>query len=147
MILCDVNVLVYAHREDASPEHDAYASWLTAMAIGPADFGLSEAVMSGFVRIVTNPRIFKDPTPPKLALQFCGELRKRPQAKILRPGSRNWEIFESLCRQTDARGKLVADAWHAALAIECGCEWITTDSDFSRFSGLKWRHPLRPEKA
>ena len=143
MILPDVNVLVYAHRKDASPEHDAYAAWLTEMATGPGDFGLSEAVLSGFARIVTNPRIFKDPTPPELALRFCKELRIRPQARILQPGHRNWEIFENLCRRTAARGKLVADAWHAALAIECGCEWITTDSDFSRFPGLTWRHPLK----
>jgi len=144
VILCDVNVLIYAHREEASPEHEAYAAWLTSMATGPSDFGLSEAILSGFVRIVTNPRIFKDPSPPEIALNFCEALRKRPQARILRPGHRNWEIFESLCRRTAARGKLVVDAWHAALAIECGCEWITTDSDFARFPELKWRHPLRP---
>lgn len=142
MILCDVNVLVYAHREDASPEHGAYADWLTVIATGPSEFGLSEAVLSGFIRVVTNPRIFQDPTPLELALQFCEELRKRPQARILRPGNRNWEIFDGLCRKTQARGKLVADAWHAALAIECGCEWITTDGDFARFPGLRWRHPL-----
>jgi toxin-antitoxin system PIN domain toxin len=143
MILCDVNVLIYAHREDASPEHDAFAEWLKAVATGPSDFGLSESVLSGFVRIVTNPCVFKDPTPQEIALRFCGALRKRPQSRVLRPGARNWEIFTGLCQQTQARGKLVADAWHAALAIECGCEWISTDSDFARFPGLNWRHPLR----
>jgi toxin-antitoxin system PIN domain toxin len=93
MILCDVNVLVYAHREDASPEHGAYADWLTVIATGPSGFGLSEAVLSGFIRVVTNPRIFQDPTPLELALQFCEELRKRPQARILRPGNRNWKFL------------------------------------------------------
>jgi toxin-antitoxin system PIN domain toxin len=143
MKLCDVNVLVYAHRADASPEHDAYAAWLRDLATLPTAFGLSEAVLSGFVRVVTNPRIFPEPTPLDRALQFCENLRRRPTARILRPGDRNWEIFEGLCRRVQARGKLVADAWHAALAIECGCEWVTTDSDFARFPGLTCVHPLR----
>lgn len=143
MRMCDVNVLIYAHREDASPEHEAYASWLTEMATGPSAFGLSESVLSGFVRIVTNARVFRHPTPLEKALRFCTELRTRPQASLLCPGERNWEIFQNLCRSVNARGKLVADAWHAALAIECGCEWFSTDSDFARFPGLAWRHPLK----
>ena len=44
--------------------------------------------------------------------------------------------------RTQARGSIVADAQHAALAIEHGCEWISFDRDFSRFPGLRWRHPL-----
>lgn len=143
MKLFDVNVLVYAHRVDASPDHRAYASWLRRMATGDSDFGLSEAVLSGFVRVVTNPRVFREPTPPAQAFAFCDQLRRRPHARILRPGARNWDIFRSLCEVTGARGKLIADAGHAALAIECGCEWITTDSDYARFPGLAWSHPLQ----
>lgn len=142
MKLCDVNVLIYAHREDSSAEHQAYADWLISLATGSAAFGISETVLSGFVRIVTNPRVFKEPTPIHDALRFCRNLVSCPQACVLRPGDRNWSIFESLCRQTPASGKLVADAWHAALAIEYDCEWISTDADFSRFEGLRWRHPL-----
>lgn len=142
MILCDVNVLIYAHREE-SAEHHAYAAYLTKLAQGETAFGLSDAVLSGFVRIVTNPRVFREPTPLRVALDFCENLRSRPQAVMLRPGPRNWEIFRKLCEDLPASGKLVADAWHAALAIEHGCEWISTDSDFSRFSRLRWHHPLR----
>ena len=58
------------------------------------------------------------------------------------PGARHWAIFERLCKHAGAKGNLVADAYLAALAIERGCEWVTTDRDFSRFEGLKWRHPL-----
>jgi predicted nucleic acid-binding protein len=61
---------------------------------------------------------------------------------IVSPGRKHWEIFLRLCREGDARGNLVSDAYHAALAIENGCEWITTDRDFARFPGLKWRSPL-----
>lgn len=142
MKLCDVNVLIYAHRPDASPEHAAYADWLARMATGPKAFGLSEAVLSGFVRIVTNPRVFRDPTPVTTALEFCQRILDRPQACVLRPGDRNWTIFRSICEELPAQGKLVADAWHAALAIEYDCEWISTDADFARFKGLKWCHPL-----
>ncbi len=142
MKLCDVNVLVYAHRPDSTPEHAAYAAWLTTMATGPEAFALSESVLSAFVRIVTNPRVFKDPTPLDLAFRFCNNLRTRPQACILHPGQRNWTIFQDLCEGIPARGKLVADAWHAALAMEFDCDWYSTDSDFARFTRLRWKHPL-----
>ena len=142
MKLFDVNVLVYAHRSDSIAEHSLYAAWLTALASSPAKYGVSEAVLAGFVRVVTNPRIFREPTPIATALNFCVQIRTRSNAVVLRPGPRNWEIFESLCYQTKASGKLTADAWHAALAIEYGCQWNSTDSDFARFPGLEWKHPL-----
>ena len=90
MILPDVNVLVYAHREDTL-DHRAYRDWLESAVNSDAAFGMSDLVISGFVR----------------------------------------------------KGNLVPDARLAAMAIEHGCEWITTDGDFARFPGLRWRHPLR----
>jgi hypothetical protein len=60
---------------------------------------------------------------------------------VVAPGNRHWEIFTRLCRETDAKGNLIADAYLAALAIESGSEWITTDRDYARFPGLRWRHP------
>jgi predicted nucleic acid-binding protein len=62
---------------------------------------------------------------------------------ILRAGERNWQIFQNLCLSLPAKGKLVADAWDAALAIEHGCEWVSTDADFARFPNLNWSPPLR----
>lgn len=102
-------------------------------------------MLSGFVRIATNRRIFGDPTPPDVALSFCRALRERPTCVVLRPGPRHWQIFEDLVLRTTARAGLVADAYHAALAIEYGCTWVTTDGDFARFPGLSWRHPLAPD--
>jgi uncharacterized protein len=52
-------------------------------------------------------------------------------------------ILEDLCRHAGATGKLAADAQHAAVAIEHGCTFVTTDADFDRFPDLRWRHPLR----
>ncbi len=141
MQLPDVNVLIYAHREDA-PEHERYASWLRAAAASPAPFALSEVVLAGFLRIVTNRRIFNPPTPMESAISFCRGLVARPRAVLVAPGRRHWDIFVGLCRRI--QGPLVTDAYLAALAIEHGCELMTTDSDFARFPGLRWGHPLRP---
>jgi toxin-antitoxin system PIN domain toxin len=139
--LVDVNVLVYAHREDA-PDHKRYRSWLETCLNSDAAFGISDLVLSGFVRVVTHPRVFNEPTPTKLALKFAGEIRSRTNCIPVAPGPRHWDIFVRLCEGAGVKGNLVPDAYLAALAIESGSEWISTDRDFSRFSGLKWRHPL-----
>lgn len=141
MILTDVNVLIYAHREDAA-DHTRFRGWLEEVIAGPEAFGVSELVLSGFLRVVTHPRIFHPPTPLTRALEYCDFLRNRPNAVTIVPGERHWDIFTNLCSQARARGNLVADAYFAALAIESGCEWITTDRDYSRFPGLRWRHPF-----
>lgn len=141
MLAPDVNVLVYAHREEL-PEHESYLRWLEATAGGDGAFGLFELVASGFVRVVTHPRVFRTPTPLAVALEFVAELQARPNCVPVRPGARHWGIFERLCRENGVRGNLVADAYLAALAIESGCEWVSSDRDFSRFGGLRWRHPL-----
>lgn len=142
MILPDVNVLVYAFRADA-PDHDRYRAWLEEALGGQESFGLSELVLSGFVRVVTHPRVFAHPTKVDRALHATRIWRDLPNCVPVHPRARHWEIFESLCQGGSCKGNLVADAYLAALAIESGCEWITTDRDFSRFPGLKWRHPLR----
>jgi hypothetical protein len=98
--------------------------------------------MSGFLRVVTHPRIFDPPTPLSMALQFAESIIGHPHALPVCPGERHWEIFVDLCRKVEARGNLVPDAYSAALAIESGNTWVTTDRDYSRFPGLDWKHPL-----
>ncbi|MDF0665981.1 MAG: type II toxin-antitoxin system VapC family toxin [Nitrospira sp.] len=141
MILPDVNVLVYAHRQD-STRHSDYRDWLNQILRSDAAFGISDLVLSGFLRVVTHPRIFGDPTPLAIAMEFVASVRDHPNAVTLAPGERHWDIFQRLCREVNAKGNLVADAYLAALAIETGAEWITTDRDYARFSALRWRHPL-----
>jgi toxin-antitoxin system PIN domain toxin len=143
MFVPDVNVLIYAHRTDSSSDHAAYAEWLTELAIGFEPFALSSLALSGLVRIVTNPRIFRRPSTVDEVFGFIDELVVRPNARVIHPGPRHLEIFEDLCRRSGATGKLAADAQHAAVAVEHGCTLISTDSDFDRFPGLRWRHPLR----
>ena len=141
MILTDVNVLVYAFREDAA-DHRRFRAWLETLIAGPDAFALAEIVLSGFVRVVTHPRIFQPAAPLDSALEFCRVLRNQPNAVVVGPGVRHWEIFTDLCTRAKVRGDLVADAFLAALAIESGCEWISTDRDYSRFPGLRWRTPF-----
>ena len=144
MILPDINVLVYAHVEDSSPDHADYAQWITRLATGPEPFALSLLVLAGFIRVVTNPRVFDPPSTLDQAFAFVSSLVERPTARIVGPGPDHLDILERLCRRARATGKLVADAQHAAVAIEHGCTIVSTDSDFSRFPGLRWQHPLRP---
>src|SRR5580693_2263339 len=73
MQLPDVNVLIYAHRQDA-PEHDRYAAWLRALVEAPEPFAVAEIVLAGFLRIVTNPKVFRPATPMQTALVFCRRL-------------------------------------------------------------------------
>jgi toxin-antitoxin system PIN domain toxin len=142
MLLPDVNVLVYAHRLDA-PDHARYRDWLEGVINGPEAFGLSDHVLSGCLRVLTHPRVFVRPSALDDALAFSDALRSAPNRVRIEPGERHWEIFQTLCREANARGNLIPDAWFAALAIESGSEWITTDRDYARFPGLRWRHPLQ----
>lgn len=134
-------MLVYAHR-GGTAEHEQIGMWLEEVANGSAPFGLSTLVLSGMLRVVTHPRVFADPSPLDTAMEFVEELRARPNCVEIAPGPRHWEIFANLCRDTGATGNEVPDAYHAALAIESGSEWITTDRGFARYEELNWRHPL-----
>ncbi|HTG60182.1 MAG TPA: type II toxin-antitoxin system VapC family toxin [Terriglobia bacterium] len=141
MLLLDVNVLVYGYRKDA-PNHGAYRRWLEQLLAADQAYGMADLVLAGFLRVVTHPRVFNPPSPLEAALRFVDEIRAQPHCVSLAPGPRHWEIFVRLCRAANVKGNLLADAYLAALAIESGSEWITTDRDFSRFPGLRWRHPL-----
>ena len=141
MILTDVNILVYAHRDDA-PDHGSYRAWLEGVVNGDEAYGVSELVLSGFIRVVTHAKVFNKPSPIAAAFEFADQLRGSPNSVRVDPGARHWPIFQRLCLEVGAKGNLVPDAYLAALAIESGCEWITTDRDYSRFAGLRWRHPL-----
>lgn len=141
MILPDVNVLIYAFRSDAE-KHLDHKYWLESVVNGPAVYGISPQVLSGVVRVCTHPRIFARPSSREDTFAFCRALRDQPNATLIMPGERHWSIFETLCGTSQAAGNLVQDAWFAALAIEFGCEWITTDRDYARFPGLSWRSPF-----
>jgi toxin-antitoxin system PIN domain toxin len=141
MLCVDVNVLVYAHRPE-SPRHDGYRSWLEEARRGVEPLGIPGMVQSGFVRVVTHPRVFKEPTPLDTALEFIEAVRGSPATVPIAPGERHWGIFTDLCRQLDARGNRVPDAFLAAMAIEQGATFVSADRGFAGFPGLRWIDPL-----
>lgn len=140
MVLIDVNVLLYAHREDTA-KHGECRAWLEALAGSGEAFGISDLVLSSVLRIATHPRVFSPPTPLDRAIEFCEAIRNLPGCVIISPGARHWQIFLRLCRAAEARGNLVPDAYLSALAQEIGCVLVTTDRDFSRFPGVRWNPP------
>jgi uncharacterized protein len=143
VILPDVNVLIYAFRQDV-PQYALCHTWLQSVVDGDARFGISPLALSAVVRVTTNPRSYRTPSTLEEAFRFCEHLRGQPHCQLVTPGERHWGIFSRLCIDTDTRGSRVTDAWFAALAIEWGCEWITLDRDFARFPGLKWQVPTTP---
>jgi toxin-antitoxin system PIN domain toxin len=142
MLLLDVNICIYAIREDSCADHAAYRTWVSEVLTGEEPVGISELVLSGVIRLLTNHRVFRQPSTTTQALEACTSLRSAPAAIPLRPGPRHWAIFDSLCIEVGAKANTVPDAYHAALAIENGATWITTDRSFARFPGLRWRLPF-----
>ena len=140
MILPDVNVLIYAFRKDVS-QHAVCRAWLDRVVLDEARFGLSRLALGAVVRATTNARTHQTPSTLDDAFGFCEDLLSQPHCQIVEPGERHWGIFQRLCTETQTRGPRVTDAWFAALAIEWGCEWVTTDRDYARFPGLKWSVP------
>jgi hypothetical protein len=141
MLMPDINVLVYAHRADEKV-HQPYLRWLTGVVNGREPFAVSVLVAVGFVRVVTNARIYPLPTPLPTALAVIDQLVAHPRCRVVAPSSQHWRQVADLCRSTGASGKLVADAQHAAIAIAEGCTWVTGDADFGAFAphGLRWEH-------
>lgn len=137
----DVNVLVYAHRPE-SPDHSRYAAWLDAARRVDEPLGVPTLTLSGFLRVVTHPRVFVDPTPLEHALAFVEVLRAAPNHVAIEPGPRHWSVFTRLCRAADVRGNIVPDAYLAAMAVERGAVMCTADRGFGRFDELRWRHPF-----
>jgi toxin-antitoxin system PIN domain toxin len=140
MILPDVNVLVNAFRSDSS-DHRLCRGWLTEVVNGDSRYGISPQVLRGVVRVTTQPKVFSNPSNLFEVIEFCEVLMGQPHCVLISAGTQHWSIFARLCKEADARGNLVSDAWYAALAIEAGCEWVTLDRDYARFAGLKWRVP------
>lgn len=141
MLLFDVNIYVYAHRED-SPHHKVIRAFLEDVLSGSEPVGHSGLALSGFLRIVTHPRIFDPPTDLETALRFTSSILDRPDTLSIEPGSGHRSIFEGLLRRANARGNLIPDAWFAALAMEHGSTWVSTDGDYARFEGLSVLNPL-----
>jgi len=144
MILTDANLLLYAYNRDAA-EHAEARRWLEEQLSAPDLFCFSWQTITAFLRISTNARAFAHPLTTAEATEIVAAWLERPQAVILTPGERHWEIFSNLLLTGQAVGPLVMDAHLAALALEHGCQLATTDRDFARFPGLQTLNPLLQE--
>jgi uncharacterized protein len=139
--ILDANLLLYAYNSDA-PQQSAVARWLTELLESGETIVLLWVTVWAFIRICTNPRIWKNPRPVKEAFAIVDKWLAQPDVILLQAGPRHQELLERLVRKHNATGPLVTDAVLAALAIENGAVLASTDQDFSRFQGLRWINPL-----
>ena len=141
MILVDANILLYA-EDSLHPRHQQAREWWDGQLSRTATVCLCWTVLSAFIRIGTNPRVFERPLSLKQALARVQSWLDQPCTRIVRPTERHWTVFQQMLTDGQAVANLVTDAHLAALAIEHGCELASTDVDFARFPKLKWRNPL-----
>ena len=143
MILVDVNLLLYA-EDSLSPHHDAARRWWDEQLSNSAPVCLCWPVITAFIRIATNARLHQRPLTIKEAIGRVQSWFEQPCVHVINPTEQHWPIFQRLLSEGNATANLVSDAHLAALAIEHNCQLQSTDSDFARFSELKWRNPIAP---
>jgi len=141
MILIDANLLLYAYNASAS-QHDKSRVWLEEVLSGSQLVRVAWLSIWAFLRISTHPRVFERPLSVAEAESIVSAWLQQPIAAVLDPGERYWQIFRGVMRDGQVAGPLVMDAALAALAIEHGATLYSTDRDFLRFPGLKWKNPL-----
>ena len=141
MTLVDANILLYA-EDSLHSRHQQARTWWDDQLSGTGVVCLCWTVMSAFIRIGTNPRVFEHPLSLEQALARVQSWLDQPCTRVVRPTERHWTVFRQVLTDGQAVANLVTDAHLAALAIEHGCELASTDSDFARFPKLKWRNPL-----
>jgi toxin-antitoxin system PIN domain toxin len=141
MLCVDVNVLVHAFRPSA-PRHEHVGPWLDAAVRGAEQLAVLPHVGSAFIRIVTNRRVFREPTPPEEAVEFVDALLSAPRVLLAEPGPGHWRRFTELLRDLRLTGDDVPDAFLAAAAVDLGATLVTSDRGFRRFPGLRTREPV-----
>jgi toxin-antitoxin system PIN domain toxin len=142
LIGLDTNILVHAHRGDSS-FHPAARSCLRGYAEGSEPWALFASSIHEFLAVVTNPRIWRTPSPMAAALAEVAAWRSSPKVVVLAEDEGYWDVLERLLTSSRVQGARVHDARIAAMAIFHGVEeLLTADRDFSRFPELKTRNPL-----
>jgi uncharacterized protein len=110
-------------------------SWSDSVPV-PRELAFSELILAAVVRIGSNPRVFQPTPTPEEVFRFVEALTSGPEVRRIEPGPRHWAIFRSLVLEIGLRGSDTTDAYLAALAMEHGCEWWTTDGDSRAFPGF-----------
>lgn len=142
MILIDANLLLYAY-DDQSPHHAVVHRWLQRTLSGPEPAALSWTVVLAFLRLATDPRVFRRPLSISQATEVVDGWLSSSRFAVLEAGERHWEIFRRVLVDGQATGKLVMDAHLGALALEHGATLASADRDFTRFPGLSIVNPLQ----
>ena len=142
MKVVDTNLLVYA-VDEAAAHHVPARTWLGRSLAGAEAIGFAWIVLLAFIRVTTNPRIFRSPFTPEEALRRVQSFLEQPPATIIQPTSRHSALLRELLGLVGTAGNLTNDAHLAALAIEHGAELCSADADFSRFPSVRWVNPLR----
>lgn len=141
MILPDVSILIHAHNSDSPHHRRARAWWDTALSDTEL-VGVAWATLLGFIRITTNRSILENPWQVGEALDRIEAWLDQPNLRIVQPTDRHEAILAGFLRGIGTAGNLTTDAHLATLALEHGCTLCSTDTDFARFPGVRWRNPL-----
>lgn len=141
MIVIDANLLIYAY-DLASADHKKSLAWLENVLSGVEAVGLPWQSISAFLRVITNRRLTGARVAVEQAVHVVEEWLRQPNVQILVPGDQHWSVLRRMILEGRAAGPLVSDAQIAALTIEYGGVLHTTDRDFARFPGLRWKNPL-----
>jgi toxin-antitoxin system PIN domain toxin len=144
--IIDTNLLVYAYVP-ALPQHAAAKRWLEQTLTEDEAVGLAWTSVLGFIRVVTNPRIFRVPLLVERAAAVVDDWFQQQSVEIVLPTPRHWSTLRDMLTTGQAGGALTADAHLAALALEHGATVYTTDRDFLRFPGLRIVNPLEKSAA
>lgn len=140
-MIVDANVLLFA-EDRSSPHHPRAVEWLTDALNGAVRIGLPWPSLLAFVRIRTNPRAFEHPLPPDEAWTRVTAWLAAPAAWIPVPTERHADVLGRLITEHHLAASAIPDAHLAALAIEHGVGVCSADTDFARFTGLRWVNPL-----
>jgi len=141
VIVLDANILLYAYDSD-SDRHAKARAWVEQTFSGACPVGLPWQTVTAFVRIVTNPRLSGKRFTPADVIEIVDQWVNQPNLRLLAPGDHHWSFLRQMILDGQARGPLVTDAQLAAITIEYGGVLHTTDRDFSRFPGLRWKNPI-----
>ena len=140
MKIVDVNVLLYAVNPDTDPAGKVRLWWEKAMT-GDESIGLSWIVLSGFLRISTNPRVYTEPMTVDRALQEVEGWLAAEVATTVTEKPGHWRTLRDILGETGTAGNLTTDAHLAALAITHDATLVSCDNDFARFAGLRLENP------
>ncbi|MYN64410.1 MAG: type II toxin-antitoxin system VapC family toxin [Acidobacteria bacterium] len=141
MIVPDTNLLVYAYN-DGAPHHEAARRWWEDLINGAERVGLPWMVSTGFVRLMTHPRVLRSPVSPVDAIAHVRDWFRYAHVSPINAGAEHLTHVQRNLEAAGVGANLVTDAHIAALAMEYQAEVHSNDSDFSRFPGLRWRNPL-----